>query len=696
MRIRKLLVILFLNSFVLCAQCQWEKTFENIREHNFGLASKQLEKRSRPNKLKEIAFVFFYSEQKEWGLCLKKINEFKINFKDFSVNDKLVLDRYFMDSVRLINLKQEAQWRVLSSILKAPTLAQINLFIEENKDFIKLNEAILVRDELALNQALETGSSSFLRDFIENYPNSSLYEKAKHLYCLKHFDEQTPHKTLHEFKDYIEKNDQSCLMDSVKSLLVEGYIKEKNIQELMRFIEKESNSDLLAKAWTALYNFEIPLFTEEYVLRFMEKYPQYPFKPDLVDQLSLLQTTLYPFYSEQKYGFMDSSGSERLPSLYTEASLFNNALAVVAMDQKYGAINMKGEVIIPFEYDVLYNFESTNTIAGKGDYYGLIDCFNQITIPLKYEEIVRLKENLFAVMSNGAYRIVNEQDELLYQDLFEDVYIDKNKVIVFQNDRYNVLDLAGGYTFNNWFEQINIINDSKIVAFKDNRYSIRNFNDSVFFESQLDNFKVLDASKELFCFLQDDEVVVIDVSGTKLYSQNSEFSALLFQNMCTSNQAYISVKKNKFGVVKDNKTVIPMVFDYINLNDVYAIVQQGANWNIYSLNGQKLEHSSAEAIERINDAYYFIEQNGQKFVYFAQEDRVIGAGYDALKMLGPGILLTEKDNQFGLMNLNGEPIVGLEYTRVSQLDQNLYLLSKGNEVSYYDALIGSIIAYKKD
>lgn len=692
---RVLVCILVLNSYLFFAQNKLWRALDHIQADNFGLAEQQI-RRITDSQYQDLAWMCYYKKRGNWKLSLAHLNSVTLNFSELSKNGSKKLDRFFLDAERMVHLKNELQWRRFMEIQGAPTLSSINVFLEENSTFMKMEEAILLRDELALNEALLTGSSSFLADFMKKYPESTLFSEVSELYCKRFFDEETPNKTIAEFEIFLKNNEETCLADSIKRMLLRGYTEQKNIQKLVQFIEEETNTEHVTSAWNAVFLMEVPMLRKESLIRFKEKFPQYPYKSKLEEQISLAQSELYPFLDNGKYGYMDESGQQRIRCDFEEAGLFYHGLAVVGQEQKYGVIDKEGRMVIPFQYDVIYNFEESSTIVGQGDYYGVIDPFNTLLIPIEFEEIIPLYGNTFGGTKDGKYQIFDATGLNLYTDLFEDIYKSNSFVVVERDHKKNVLDFNGGFLFKEWSDQLSIVNDTLILTKLKDTYALRNEQDSLFFEIDYEQCKILNSDDKCFAFLRKEELLVLDVYGSNLFSYNGEDAPLLFQQMSTTDYFFTSIKKNKYGVVKNKQEKIPFEYDRILLYDSCAVVVQNEEWYICDLQGKRQEQSKSAYIEYLNDNHFCLEQNQQKFVYSSEMKSILGIGHDDVKLVAPSLLLLEKNGLFGLMGLNGETKTPIAFNRIQLLDRGLFVLWTEEGIGYYNALTDTIISQKKN
>lgn len=74
-----------------------------------------------------------------------------------------------------------------------------------------------------------------------------------------------------------------------------------------------------------------------------------------------------------KWGFIDKTGKEVVPLMYSAAHSFSDGLAAVMNNNKWGFIDLNGKIIIPLIYEQVEGFMEGSASVKKGDEYFSID-----------------------------------------------------------------------------------------------------------------------------------------------------------------------------------------------------------------------------------------------------------------------------------------------------------------------------------
>ena len=108
-----------------------------------------------------------------------------------------------------------------------------------------------------------------------------------------------------------------------------------------------------------------------------------------------------------KWGFIDESGKEVIPRIYSDVSSFSEGLAAVQKGGKkngqWGFIDKSGNVVIPFKYNYSHSFAEGLAAVRTGGYWGYIDIFGNEIISPKYYRALSFNGGL-ALVAKGSNR----------------------------------------------------------------------------------------------------------------------------------------------------------------------------------------------------------------------------------------------------------------------------------------------------
>ena len=111
-----------------------------------------------------------------------------------------------------------------------------------------------------------------------------------------------------------------------------------------------------------------------------------------------------------KYGYIDTTGSVVIPYVWESAGSFSKGMASVKdSNEKWGCIDQTGKLVIPCKwYDVIVYVRGIAKVMNGRKRYGLIDRTGEIIVPCKYKKITPFRGNLAIVRdSNNKCGIVD-------------------------------------------------------------------------------------------------------------------------------------------------------------------------------------------------------------------------------------------------------------------------------------------------
>ena len=110
-----------------------------------------------------------------------------------------------------------------------------------------------------------------------------------------------------------------------------------------------------------------------------------------VEYLGSVHNGLASFRANEKYGFIDISGQEKIKPQFDWVGEFSEGLCVVRNDNgklgsgKYGYIDTTGKVVIDFKFQYAYNFENGRAKFELNNLWGAIDKTGKIIEPATHK-----------------------------------------------------------------------------------------------------------------------------------------------------------------------------------------------------------------------------------------------------------------------------------------------------------------------
>jgi hypothetical protein len=126
------------------------------------------------------------------------------------------------------------------------------------------------------------------------------------------------------------------------------------------------------------------------------------------DEIEMFEEGLAAVKLNGKWGFIDTTGKEIIPSQYDEVEKYRKGLAAVKLNGKWGLINKTGKNVIPMKYDYTRYLGGEHIIVTLNEKYGVIDKNGKEVIPIKYD-FVNYDGDIFTAKLNGKFLWVDQQ-----------------------------------------------------------------------------------------------------------------------------------------------------------------------------------------------------------------------------------------------------------------------------------------------
>ena len=130
----------------------------------------------------------------------------------------------------------------------------------------------------------------------------------------------------------------------------------------------------------------------------------------------------YLVKKDNRWGYIDKSGVEKIPTIYEEVGFnINENLISAKKNGKWGFINRKNKTIIPFIYDEAYAFLNGLSFVKKGDKFGCINLKNKVVIKFNLEKtkFPFFTNNLALFKKGNKYGYINKKGKIKISAIYD-------------------------------------------------------------------------------------------------------------------------------------------------------------------------------------------------------------------------------------------------------------------------------------
>lgn len=375
-----------------------------------------------------------------------------------------------------------------------------------------------------------------------------------------------------------------------------------------------------------------------------------------------------------KYGFIDKTGKEVIPLLYSSiADYFSEDLIVAELNGKWGFLNKEGKVVVEFKYEHAKYSGFNEGLAGvrfEGK-YGFIDKGGHQKVSFNYEDCKKFSEGLAAVQSNGKWG-----------------FVDATGKVIIPMSYSNAIDFSGGLAGVKYNDKWAVINkEGKLLtSFK---YDDVDYNYSA---KGAELIEVSNYNKEKI----EHKYGVVDKRGNEVIPVKY-YSVTVY----TNDLIKVELERNKAGLVNSrNKVVLPLSYPgvYIDFDKTPQgrFYETSDRTRVFSFDGDEVniwkyedvedEHEGRRAV-MYNNKWGFIDEKGAE---------IIQPVYDTADRFYGSYAMVMLNKKIGCIDKAGKVIIPVIYDYIGLNSEDLFLVANNNKWGFVDGNGKEVIALKYD
>lgn len=674
-----------------------EKGFERLKVYDYFNAKKYFEQ-SMKNDGAAAAFGLgiiysssdnpFYNpnEARKWILysdsAFRKIKEKKKKFYgDFGVTDS---------SIKSLSLFicEDAFFRAKEK----HTVEVYNNYLRNFSTCGKMEQAYLLRDSVAYEDARKLNTSSAFKEFMVRYPGSLQYKRALDSYNECIFYENTVEKDLSSYENFLINFPESPYRSAAEKKIFELVVPAKTLDQYILFVRKYNLKVDTKDAWKEVYRLFMKDFSMESYNNFKDSFPDYPFQAEFDTDFRLQNFTFLPVNEMGHWGYINEFGKQMIDPVYEEVSFFSEGLAGVSLNKKYGFINKAGKTIIPFIYDDVEPFHSKSAIVMMDELYGLIDNRGDFLIPPIYEELNETEGDLYIASQKGLYGYLVRTGQPVTSFSFDIAKDFKNGyAVVSKDEKYGLINREGKFVIPPQYTELDFLNDSLLRASdEDDQWGIINMRGESIVPFMYDAISDFNENRSLVA--KDSKCGYIDGSGKIVIPIKYQYSSLLLTTAKFQN-GYALLKQKTKSILIDtagNQIKFTGIEDYGRPGSGLIPIQKKKKWGYADFNGKVRIPCLYEAAESFIDTLAIIRKNKIEGLIDTSGVIFIQPLYQEIILLKNAIQV-KNNNLWGLLSRSGILYVPCQYSRIDFITPEIVQAMNENGYTYINVLTGKII-----
>ena len=399
----------------------------------------------------------------------------------------------------------------------------------------------------------------------------------------------------------------------------------------------------------------------------------------LVSLFSNAQSTtdigLHPIKIDYKWGFMDASGSLRIPTIYDNVDKFTpGALSIVRLNGRLGIIDSSGQHIIPCEYELIQILDNDLFLVRTQHQWEIRNAQNNLVLDNAGGRVELMKQGYLmfeTITGRGLAHI--QRGKLLPPNYKKFQLSDQSSYLLIHdfNHKIGVIDSSGKSVLPIDFEELKVF-ENCFLAKKDRKWGLWAIDGTELCPPKWDHFRFID--KTLIEFVQNEKNYLYSIPEKKfllekyasverfpgnrlLFAKNVGFMGLmnekgeiLMADQYNDIQEYSprlfrvqSTETQKWGLCTLQDTLVAaMEYDYIgSLSNSVAVVKNNGKSGIINFKGvlvMKVIYPELPLVD--NSIKIRTAQAGLKIFVFNDagelEDQTIYANFKSLTVRNRG------------------------------------------------------------
>lgn len=363
-------------------------------------------------------------------------------------------------------------------------------------------------------------------------------------------------------------------------------------------------------------------------------------------------------------------------------------------NEKYGVIDDKGNVLIEPIYDVInipnptkdvfigyYNYNETN-----GEYTTKVLNKNNEEILKEYEQVLPLlceestsnipfEKSVLTYKENGKYGIINFSGKKITKAIYDNIESMKYRegtLVVKQNERYGAININGKSIIKIAYDKI------ESDAYYSNE---KDYTDAGFIVQN----KTDDGYR--YGYINKNGKVILQPEYTEI------------DRIANLEDIYLLVAKNgKYGIIKNEKTIIPISYEEIEYNKAnnLFVVQKNSKQGVLSINGEEILKIEYDYI--MCGTNKLTAKKGENIEIYNKEGKKQDLKYDnTIETSNEDyVIIIDENNKFGLINRKGNTLIDSKYEYLEYAFGKYFIATNNEKVGIIDIDDKTIIDFKYD
>ncbi len=609
---------------------------------------------------------------------------------DYKSSDADIIDDLNKAEITIDSLEKQKLIVTADAYDKATaqsTVYALDYFLDYYPEAPQRDRAIFIRDSLAFNNTKDKDTWQAYKAYLETYPDSYYYGEADANYQQLIFLERTLDNRLSSYTRFLREFPDTPHRNEIEWVILTRSCVEHKWENYTAFLDKYPYTDYRKKITDVLYYMD----KKNYHARHDELIDLTVSKDSVSQMKTLEDHLLIPFYTDGKYGFMNSRGEIVLENSFTgiEPSYYCGGL-----DTEWLQIveNGNSQVITRAGEDILGGTEDYSELGngivlvsyphGKYLYHKSGFRLNDRV----YQDAQVLGEQFIKVKKDNSWGLLSMLGINILDEKYKSIEMEGPFILVNEGDKYYCTNVAKiteqikdlDVKLELDFEDYEVLGDSLLLTFNGDKEAL--------YDRKLDQM-IPEMEHQIFTL--GGSWYVKNSDGYQIYNRNSE--SLIDQTFeyLDVNNGWMAIKREKdWLLISQFYKVLPKQgLDSIRLiNDYTAFIKKGDTIQLIFNNGniewlqpdqRLILLSSRENTGKGQPEYVMVFDKKYHKVLSSEGKTLFDGEFDQVGFLADSLFTYSVKGRHGVMDSEGKRIIGPKYESINKQDDLILLLEKG-------------------
>lgn len=671
---------------------------KNILKKRWEKAESKLRKALRKdpsNVLARYIFAQYFFSKDNPSFQLDSAYRYTLStlegFRHTTQKEREKMRRFALDSAAAVSLREKIDSAAFEVTRKLNTENGFIRFLKDHPFSGLQAEAVLLRNEVAYQQAVKENTYSAFLNFLDKYPQATRAAEARQKYDQLLYESLTKDKRLSSFENFLRLHPETPFRNEIERNIFEQATMAGTVSGFQQYLQRYPKTRHAAKAKDLL--FHLLLEKEE------PDWPNLFLTDSLQNILQLQESFLIPFLKQGRFGFMDKNGREIISPTLND------------LREEYRCGNVTEDLILTTE--------------------GILARNGQIIYTGTAEEVADLGSGFLKIRSQGCFSILHKSGVEIRPCVADAKVLGGRFITFLTSDRWTLYALSGRRLLSEEFDEIAIL-ENVIVLKKDSVVHLLTVEHllqaaeeqktpatSSFSDVRLITHGLLLATNKKQQGILDQKLTAVIPFDTHELSPQffgilgksspahfsiydsvghpaSSFQKVIFQ------EPWLAVKSNALWMLMNpvSHGLISDGYDSLKFEGPFALGVNEDTLSVHFDSNRSRTFIQAETATFIpgkdSTSFLMIGRGGNKTIFNRRGNLLFSGSFDDVQFAGRDLFIVSKKEKKGLVNLEGKPVLPLEYNAIGSENNQVISLLKSMKFGLYHVATGKLIKPQYD